>query len=445
MGDGLSAVAFRCDGDARVGAGHVARCIHLAGAFQDGGGDVVFVGSYEGVAAALLSETPFLVRPAEREGAGVPPGCDVAVVDSYDVRAADVADLARRMPVAAILDAGEAPPGAIGIDYHPGAETAIAGLDYAPVDPRYAGARRQRGFERALVAVGGGTAGEELAAAGTAAAAAAGLAVDRPGGAGEVVVGLLEAVLRADVAISAAGVTAYELVCAGVPTGLVPIAENQRRIAAGLGERGLALTGDPPSRLLERLRDSDLRAALAAAGPAAIDGYGAFRARDALTALMVGRSLPRALGYRPATPADSRRQLAWRNDPAARAASRRTAPVSPAEHERWYGSVLGDPARTLLIVAHEGAAVGSVRFDRAGASAEISVIVDPARRSAGIASQAVAEATELYLAAHSDVARVDATVRPDNTASLRAFECAGFVAADAGEGGDAIVLSRARP
>ena len=86
--------------------------------------------------------------------------------------------------------------------------------------------------------------------------------------------GLMGAITQADVAVSAAGLTAYELVCAGVPAALVPIASNQERVAGAFGARGLAVTGRDPAELVGRLADPELRASLAGAGPAAIDGYG---------------------------------------------------------------------------------------------------------------------------------------------------------------------------
>ena len=52
MDRGLT-VALRCDGDERVGAGHVGRCLPIALALRRVGHDV-FVGSYGGVAERLL-------------------------------------------------------------------------------------------------------------------------------------------------------------------------------------------------------------------------------------------------------------------------------------------------------------------------------------------------------------------------------------------------------
>ena len=420
----MSTVAFRCDGDARRGAGHVARCLQIAAAFRASGDEVLFVGSYSGTAALLLDEADMPITAPDPGGlAGVPDQAAMAIVDSYDIDEAAVSSLASRIPVAAILDAGREPRGAVGVQYHPGSEGALAGCDYAPVDPRYAAVRRPRAFERVLVTVGGGQAGTLLRTETLAAVEGLGLQADAPAAAA----GLVDAVGAADVAVSAAGVTAYELACAGIPTALVPVASNQVRVAAALADQGVALSGAPPAALLERFADERLRAAIAAAGPALIDGYGSRRVRDALRAAFAGRPLPRVLRYRPATATDSAIQLRWRNEPATRAASRNGEEVTVAEHQRWYADAIVDPQRALLVVLDAGRPVGSLRFDTDGTVAEISVMVASERRSAGLGSQAVREAWEPWLAANPGLAAVRAVIRETNSASIRAFERAGFV------------------
>lgn len=391
------------------------------------------------VEAAEVASEP----PVADAAAGIPEMAAAAVLDSYEISAAAVASSADRLPVAVILDSGQAPAGAVGIDYHAGSGSvggegpagdsesspeapAIGGWPYALVDPRLVSARRRRGFERILVTAGGGDAGRSMVDAALKAIEEHGLEAEVASGASPGKAGLLDAVMAADVAISAAGVTAYELACAGVPAGLIAIASNQERIAATFESGGLAVAGDDPADLVARLANPDTRSALADAGPRAIDGYGAFRVRDALREAFAGRPLPRILRYRPATSADSPLQLEWRNDPVARSASWDTEAVRQADHDTWFEAVLEDRDRTLLIVEDAKGAAGSVRLDVEGVAARISVLVGPDRRGEGIGGQVVRQASELCLAAHPAVGSIRASVRPDNVASLRAFERAGF-------------------
>ena len=432
----MTLVAFRCDGGARVGAGHVARSLQLALAFRGGGNDVVFAGAYDGVAAAQLERAGVQAVPA------LPPGADAVVVDSYEVPREEVEELAGRVSVAVLSDGGEPPAGAVVLDYHADARgPGPAGLAYVPVAPTCVAARRARGFAHALLTGGGGGAGAALREEARAALARHGLEVIEPDGSP----GLERELRGADVAVSAAGVTAYELVCAGVPAALVAVVDNQERVARTLAARGLALAGAAVEELVGRLADGALRAGLAAAGPAAVDGYGAFRARDALRAAFAGHPLPEVLGYRPARAEDSERQLAWRNDAAVREASWQRDEVTLQEHDRWYRGVLEDPARTLLVIEGTGGPLGSVRFDLAGEEAEISLMLDPASRGRGLGAKAIREASELFLAAHPGAARIRAELRADNAPSRGAFARAGFAPApgEHPEGRLVLMLDRA--
>ena len=432
----MSVVVFRCDGGGRIGAGHVARSLQLALAFRGGGDQVLFAGEYDGLAAALLARARVEVTHE------LPADADAVVVDSYEVERPRVEAFAARVPVAVLNDGGEPPAGAVTLDYHPDARGAeLAGPAYAPVAPACIGARRERGFERALVSVGGGDAGGALREAAAAALWRHGLEVFAPPGSP----GLEEQLRAADVAVSAAGVTAYELACAGVPAALVPVAANQRRVASSLAASGLAVSGRGVGELVNQLADGRVRALLAAAGPAAVDGYGAFRARDGLRAAFAGRALPEVLRYRPAAPEDSARQLAWRNDPAVRAASWQTEEVSAEVHARWFAGVLDHPLRTLLVIEGAEGPLGSIRFDGRGEEAEISVIVAAERRGGGAGSKAIRETSELFLAAYPGLERIRAELRQDNARSAGAFRRAGFTPAAGGhpEGRLVLTLDRA--
>lgn len=455
-------IAFRCDGDARVGAGHVARCLQIALAFEAAGTATRFVGSFDGIAADLLAAAGVAsVAPVGDENLGVGAGVHAVVVDSYEIDPARIEAAGRALPVAAVLDDGAAPAVAAALCYHLDAEQRIAvpdrtrrivGVDVAPVSPALSAARRARGLATALVTAGGGEAGREVARAATGellaldpaleifvAAPGAPLVDDDRVTWATLRGGLAERIAWADVAVSAAGSTPYDLACAGVPTALRAFAANQWPILHAFVDHGLAVAD------VAGLSDAGARAALAAAGPRHVDGYGAFRARDALAAAFAGRPAPRVLRYRPATAADADRLLAWRNDPHVRAMSFRSDPISVAQHRAWLAGVLADEHRTLLVAEADGAPVGTVRFDREGARAQISVAVAPDARGRGLGTQMIAETTELQLAAHPQLADVLAEIQARNLPSLKAFERAGYLPAPAdAPGGRGTTLVRAR-
>lgn len=94
----------------------------------------------------------------------------------------------------------------------------------------------------------------------------------------------------ADIAISAAGTTLYELSCMGVPTVAAPIVENQIKNAQGFSSMGLGLacdgilpSSDDIGLLVSELAcDFSLRSELSSRMCAIVDGYGAERIAKAI-------------------------------------------------------------------------------------------------------------------------------------------------------------------
>jgi spore coat polysaccharide biosynthesis predicted glycosyltransferase SpsG len=308
-------IAFRCDGDDRVGAGHVARCLPLADAFAQLGFNVGFVGVYRGLAAWLLERAGMQTRAPHLDApCGILADAHAAaIVDSYEIAPAGICDLALELPLATLAEANRCPTRGILLDYHldrsePSSARLLAGAAYAPLDPAFAGAGPPIGeIRRVLVSVGGSTPARELlaeimpivvSAFADAEIVVAGGAI--PPYAHETLRGrvaylpspcaLVDAVSDIDLVVTAAGLSAYELACAGVPQVAIAIATNQRRVVSGLRRCELAPTIDLTSgeslaqlpRALERLRDVELRRRLAERGMKVFDGGGARRAAHGL-------------------------------------------------------------------------------------------------------------------------------------------------------------------
>lgn len=136
-----------------------------------------------------------------------------------------------------------------------------------------------------------------------------------------------------------------------------------------------------------------------------------------------------AVRLRPVREDDRDLLLAWRNDPAVRAASRSTGEVSADEHAAWFAGRLADPGTRIFVVEHEGAAAGQVRVDRLdGSRGEIHIALAGDMRGRGLAAPALREAARLGAEALG-LDRIEANVRASNEPSLRAFARAGFVEA----------------
>ena len=321
----MDAIAFRCDGNDSVGAGHVARCLQIARAFRSAGHAVVFVGTYEGTAAGLVAAAEIDVVAPAGPGLGVPSTAAAAVVDSYDLPWSEMEELARSMPVAFVADGDDAPAVTAVVSYHldadrrlripPGA-VPILGPAYAPVSPDCSQARRERReIRHALVALGGGGHGshavqlvaEELLRHEDLEVFVAGRGAELPehprlqqdflaGGLGE-------RIAWADIAVCGAGSTPYELACAGVPAVLLVLADNQEPVGRAFAEAGAGIALEARGGLertalraeIDRLHDPEAHRRIAETGQRLVDGRGAERTRDALLEAFTASGAPGAL------------------------------------------------------------------------------------------------------------------------------------------------------
>ncbi|HMS61571.1 MAG TPA: bifunctional UDP-2,4-diacetamido-2,4,6-trideoxy-beta-L-altropyranose hydrolase/GNAT family N-acetyltransferase [Solirubrobacteraceae bacterium] len=434
-------IVFRCDGNETVGAGHVGRCVPIALAVRRAGHEVTFVGNYSGVAAMLLDEGSFETRPPEAGPAGLPRGADGVLIDHYDIPDDELAAVSLTCPVVAVRDLdGSMTGGAIGLDYHLDASgVGLVGPDFAPVDPSFTACRHRPSGGPALVALGGSTAGCEILPAiieGLVHGSDSAINVvgelraapsDRVRSLGRLP-GLASELAQSSALICGAGVTAYEAACAGIPALLVVLADNQDRVGRAFSGLAPVLQArvPPSAEAIAAAVQALPQARIATAGPALVDGLGGARVREALLAAIDGRPFPAVQRYRPATPADSDLLLSWRNDPRVRAVSRETDAIAPATHRAWLTAALTNRDRTLLIVERSGAPVATVRFDRGPLEAAISITVAADRRGVGVGTQAIAEATELELAARPELQRVVAEVASGNEASIRSFGSSGY-------------------
>ncbi|MGO8983400.1 MAG: UDP-2,4-diacetamido-2,4,6-trideoxy-beta-L-altropyranose hydrolase [Terriglobales bacterium] len=231
----------------------------------------------------------------------------------------------------------------------------------------------------------------------------------------------------ADMAIAGAGVTSYELCYMGLPSMLLVIAENQRRIAERLYELGMAVNagtsrefrGDRFAAELYAFIDSfERRQAMSGRARGLVDGLGSERVRAAL--------LDRELNLRLVREMDCGLLFEWAQDPVARAASFHSAAISWEEHSRWFAERLQDPQSRIYIGENAGSdAVGLVRFQIEDDSALLSVNVASRFRGEGWGRELILFSTR-DLVRTRGVRRVQAFVKPENHASVRLFEASGF-------------------
>ena len=237
----------------------------------------------------------------------------------------------------------------------------------------------------------------------------------------------------ADVAISAAGSTCWELCWLSLPALLVDVADNQTGVARELDRRGCALhlgssrqvsAVDIAGPLTRLLRSVDERRSLARRSHELVDGEGAARVVSALRSP--------TLRLRLAQEHDRGLLWEWANDPAVRAASFASAPIAWETHTAWFAEKLRQEKCLILIAEDDaGTPVGQVRFDpREDGGADVNVSVAKASRGCGLAVSIIELGVRKAFAT-ADWNRIHAFIKPENVASQKIFKKAGFAAAGA--------------
>lgn len=475
-------VVVRADASAAIGVGHVMRCLALAQALADlGGGPATFAMhdppagivarlAEEGMAVAELEDPD---EAAATAALAVRLGARWVVVDGYGFGAPFEAVLRDRgLRVLAMDDRGIAPGHVADVllDQNLGA----TGAPYPDVPrlllgPRYALLRREfRAWtpppratpdtaRRVLVSLGGGDPDDVtglvldgLAKVGSPLEVVVLVGATNPhrstllaradtlDHAVEVVVDARDVPARmawADLAITAAGGTSWELARAGTPQLAIVIADNQAPVAAALSGAGVAVSlgrhadlspAGVAAAVRELAADRARRDALSAAGRALVDGQGAVRA------LRESGIVPAAV-LRDARPEDCK--LVWEinNQETVRSQAVAKDPIPLEAHRRWYDATLARPDRIVRIGVdpRDGADVGVVRLDLEGGAAVISVAVREDRTGHGIGPALIDAAVEA--ARDAGAHTVVAEVAPDNARSLWAFSRCGFRRAGEGE------------
>lgn len=231
----------------------------------------------------------------------------------------------------------------------------------------------------------------------------------------------------ADVAISSASSTCWELCLFGLPSIVIEVAENQLQLARELECRKIAIRiplspttlQDVGANLQRLLADAYSRDEVSHRARALVDGRGAERVAAFIKAYMFS---PRKILDR-----DCLTLWQWVNHPDVRKASFSGQEIGWNEHNEWFARKLRDEQCQWIIYEDEESAVGTVRVDAISAlEGEISLTIAPEYRGQGLAPHLLKRAVR-QLFASTALSRIRALIKPENTASVRAFERAGFI------------------
>jgi UDP-2,4-diacetamido-2,4,6-trideoxy-beta-L-altropyranose hydrolase len=303
-----------------------------------------------------------------------------------------------------------------------GPRYALLRREFSQVPDRRA---RQSAGPRVLITLGGDPDAEELSSVVAAVRSVV------PEGAIEIAGGarsdMAEVMSHVDVAVSAAGSTAWELCALGVPSLLIAVSPNQTGVAAALDRAGAAVrtTMDDVSRdLAALLADDSRRSALSSRARTVTDGRGA---RRVVAALRVSE-----LSVREAGMEDAGLLLQWANDPDTRRHSFHSDDIEDDEHLVWLTGVLADPARALVIVEDAGAPIGQVRLDvpPADVVATVSMALAPTSRGRGLGPSVLRIGVRELRRLTGWRGPIHASIKSTNEASLATFSIGGFEVVD---------------
>lgn len=232
-------------------------------------------------------------------------------------------------------------------------------------------------------------------------------------------------------AIGAPGTTSWERACLGLPSIIVPLADNQKYISQALVEQGLSLLvelDDIPSKLgaslktliqaYPKMRQSNL---------AACDGRGVYRVAYAINQLF--QTEKSSLQLVKATKRDISLVYDWQCHPSTRQYALNSATPTWEEHKRWMTKKLASIEDYFYFIEEcsspngvKGKKLGVIRLDRQQAGNYlVSIFIDPDCYGQGIARKGL----NMLDAIHPEYT-LHAQVLPQNTASHKLFQQANY-------------------
>lgn len=235
-----------------------------------------------------------------------------------------------------------------------------------------------------------------------------------------------ELIRQADIAITGAGSTVWEMAFLGTPMIAIVLSENQRMVAAALEQAGAAVTISNRTRVSELLGpaisemmdSAEQRRSMAAKAHRLIDGGGVSRVVMAMQDWKVR--------LRRVTEEDSDLLLAWANDPVVRNNAFSQDPISHRTHEEWFRRKLQSMDTAIFIALDkDDQPAGQVRFDREGDAAEVDISVAASQRGGGLGVE-ILRLGIAKLFHTTDIKKINASVKSENIASKKMFEQAGF-------------------
>lgn len=240
---------------------------------------------------------------------------------------------------------------------------------------------------------------------------------------------MAELMCEADLAIGAGGSTTWERCCMGLPSLIIPIAENQIPSTRDLCDSGVIMSpGEGCEISVKRIKEMVMKAHdnpqdLIKMSKNGITMVSCDGQKD-LKALLAGQLNKIKISHRKATIADCSLYWYWANDPEVRNNAFNANPIPWKEHQNWFETRLINSNNILLIFESQYGPVGQIRLDGEKATQKtISYSVARQFRGKGVGKKIISE----VIIAHPPFANSYlAEVKKTNKASVNIFDKLGF-------------------
>lgn len=232
---------------------------------------------------------------------------------------------------------------------------------------------------------------------------------------------------QADFSIGAGGTTTWERCALGLPGVVVSIAKNQLELATYAAEIGISfLLGDEYSTSSETI-ETAVRTFLLS--PYNLLGYSnrCLEIVDAKGVQRVARAImPKKITMRLASLEDSNAMFEWRNSEETRKHSFSQKKISRNSHNKWLINCLNRADCIILIGDMNSEPIGVVRYDISAGEALISIYLVPGNYGQSIGTELLKSSKQWLKENKPSIQIINAHILPDNLASKKVFEQAGY-------------------
>lgn len=231
----------------------------------------------------------------------------------------------------------------------------------------------------------------------------------------------------ADMAISAGGSTCWELMFMALPSIILVLAENQAAIAEYLMNKKAAVSMGCFAKYTEEQISHACKSLIESSIVRTSLSQQSITLIKGLDPNLVIKSINnKILTLRDVTDLDRELIWQWANDKETRNASYSQTYISWDEHIRWFESVQRQKNNRFYILNNGNKKpVGQIRFARDGKNAIVSFSIAPESRRRGYAKEILIKAAK-KLFNETNIEQILAYIKLENKFSLRVFQKAGF-------------------